>query len=114
MTSTPEDEVPILQEAPERNESFGSDPPVLAPSDDAPASPKLDQVLRSDRSRVFVSSGIAANERVVSGALALAVDGMLVRVVDDGAAAPDSPNGTDSTEYEKGTDTLAAARNAAP
>jgi RND family efflux transporter MFP subunit len=69
------------------------------------------QVLRSDRSRVFVSSGIAANERVVSGPLALAVDGMLVRVVDDGAAAPDSPNGTD---HEKGTDTLAAARNAAP
>ena len=70
------------------------------------------EVLRADRTRVFVSSGLAAQERVVSGALALAVDGMLVRVFEDTAEAQGSAEGRQLDTNR--ADTLAAARNATP
>jgi RND family efflux transporter MFP subunit len=62
------------------------------------------EILRRDRARVLVASGIASGEQVVSGPLAVAVDGMQVRVFEerDVASVP-------APEQDAGTDTLASA-----
>jgi hypothetical protein len=41
------------------------------------------EVLRRDRHHVLIASGIASQERVIAGPLAVAVDGMRVRVVEE-------------------------------
>lgn len=61
------------------------------------------EVLRRNRDRVLVASGIAAGERVASGPLAVAVDGMRVRVFEE-LARDDVPE----PGAEDGGDTLAA------
>ncbi len=53
------------------------------------------EVLRLDGDRVFVASGIAPQERVVSGPLTLAVDGMRVRVVEEREAVSGAVRETD-------------------
>ena len=47
-------------------------------------------VLRSDRSRSWIRSGVAAGERIVTSPLEVATEGMQVRIVDapEPAAAP--------------------------
>jgi hypothetical protein len=63
------------------------------------------EILRRDRNRVLVASGIDRGERIVSGPLAVAVDGMQVRVVEerDVASVP-------ARETSAGADTLASAK----
>jgi RND family efflux transporter MFP subunit len=53
------------------------------------------EVLRRDGDRVFVASGIEPQERVVSGPLTLAVDGMRVRVVEEREALSGAVGETD-------------------
>ncbi len=53
------------------------------------------EVLRRDGDRVFVASGIAPQERVVSGPLTPAVDGMRVRVVEEREALSGAVRETD-------------------
>ena len=62
-------------------------------------------VLRRDRDRVLVASGIAPGERIVSGPLAVAVDGMRVRVFEERDGASATARASDAA-----ADTLASAR----
>ncbi len=62
-------------------------------------------VLRRDRDRVLVASGIARGERIVSGPLAVAVDGMQVRVFEEregvSVASRESGGATDPLASER-------------
>jgi len=54
------------------------------------------EVLRSEGERVVIGHGLAAGERVSVSALPAVVDGMPVRVVEDGESAAPGPEGDDA------------------
>lgn len=68
-------------------------------------------VLRHDRTHVLVSEGIAAGERVVIGSLAIAVEGMQVRVFEERAEPSELASPADSDGLApRATNELGAAR----
>ena len=54
------------------------------------------ELLRTTRDQIVVGQGLAPGERVLTSALDAAIDGMAVRIADDGSGAPASQQEADA------------------